>query len=270
MNTVSVIKALADENRMLIVRLLLRRNCCVRALARQLDISEAAVSQHLKLLREAGLVMGEKHGYFVHYTVDRLALKALADLFASMASAPEGLPCTPLLGGCVPTEYEKCRHAQMPQTFVADEKVNLKGRIKMKIAVTYQNGMIFQHFGHCEAFKFYVVEDNKVVFSEVISAEGSGHGALAGFLKNHGADALICGGIGGGARTALAAAGIELFPGTSGSADSAVQALLNGTLIFNPDTVCSHHSHGDGHDCGEHDCGSHNCSEDKHGCAGNH
>ena len=75
----------------------------------------------------------------------------------------------------------------------------------MKIAVTYQNGQIFQHFGHCEAFKFYTVENNAVVSSKVISAVGSGHGALAGFLKTHGADTLICGGIGGGARTALAA-----------------------------------------------------------------
>ena len=58
--------------------LLLRRNCCVRALARQLDISEAAVSQHLKVLREAGLIFGEKCGYFMHYTVNRAALKELS------------------------------------------------------------------------------------------------------------------------------------------------------------------------------------------------
>ena len=138
----------------------------------------------------------------------------------------------------------------------------------MKIAVTYQNGLIFQHFGHCETFKFYNVENNRVVSAEVVHAIGSGHGALAGFLQMNGANALICGGIGGGARKALAAAGIELFPGVTGSADSAVQSFVNGTLLYNPDTVCSHH-HGDDHDCGDHDCGSHDCGEDKHGCAGN-
>ena len=90
-------------------------------------------------------------------------------------------------------------------------------------------------------------------------------GALAGFLKQHGVNALICGGIGGGARTALAEAGIELYPGVSGSADAAVNSLLNGTLLYNPDTVCAHHHHEGGHDCG-----SHSCREDKHGCAGNH
>ena len=78
-------------------------------------------------------------------------------------------------------------------------------------------------------------------------------------------NALICGGIGGGARTALAEAGIELYPGVSGSADAAVNSLLNGTLLYNPDTVSAHHHHEDGHDCGSHSCG-----EDKHGCAGNH
>lgn len=122
----------------------------------------------------------------------------------------------------------------------------------MKIAVTYENGSVFQHFGHCENFKVYEVEANAVKASEVVNAAGSGHGALAGFLKDHGVDVLICGGIGGGARTALAEAGIELYPGVSGDADESVNALLAGNLDFDPDTMCSHHHHEDGHTCGEH------------------
>ena len=135
----------------------------------------------------------------------------------------------------------------------------------MKIAVTYDNGNVFQHFGKTESFKVYEVENNQVVKSEVIGSNGTGHGALAGLLADQGIDVLTCGGIGGGARTALAEAGIELYPGVSGSADAAVNSLLNGTLLYNPDTVCAHHHHEDGHDCGSHSCG-----EDKHGCAGNH
>lgn len=139
----------------------------------------------------------------------------------------------------------------------------------MKVAVTYENGAVFQHFGHCENFKIYEVEADVVKTAEVVSAVGSGHGALAGFLKNHGVDVLICGGIGGGARTALAEAGIELYPGVSGDADESVKALLAGKLDFNPDTVCSHHHHEEGHSCGDHGEG-HGCGEDKHGCGGNH
>lgn len=139
----------------------------------------------------------------------------------------------------------------------------------MKIAVTYENGQIFQHFGHCENFKFYTVENNQIQSSEVISAIGSGHGALAGFLKNNGADTLICGGIGGGARVALADAGIKLYPGAAGDADQAVAALLKGNLNYDPDTMCSHHHEGD-HDCGSHGDHDHHCGEDKHGCCGNH
>lgn len=135
----------------------------------------------------------------------------------------------------------------------------------MKIAVTYENGEVFQHFGHTEQFKLYEVSGGKLLHTQVVDTNGSGHGALAGLLAQLGVDTLICGGIGGGARTALAEAGIELFPGASGSADAAVQSLLNGTLVFNPDTVCTHHHHGEGHDCGSHSCGAH-----KNGCAGNH
>ena len=96
----------------------------------------------------------------------------------------------------------------------------------MKIAVTYDNGEVFQHFGHTEQFKVYEVEDGKIVSSEVIDTNGSGHGALAGFLNQCGAQVLICGGIGGGARNALAEAGIQLYPGACGDADAQVEAEL--------------------------------------------
>ena len=136
-----------------------------------------------------------------------------------------------------------------------------KGEGIMRIAVTYENGQIFQHFGHTETFKIYDVEEGKVVRSEVVDTNGSGHGALAGVLNALNADVLICGGIGGGAQTALAAAGIKLFGGVLGDADKAVEAFINETLDYNPDVKCSHHehSHGEGHTCGEHGCGSHSC-----------
>ena len=126
----------------------------------------------------------------------------------------------------------------------------------MKSAVTYENGQVFQHFGHTGQFKVYEVADGKVVSSAVLPTNGSGHGALAGFLRERGVDTLICGGIGGGARTALAEAGITLYPGASGEADAQVAALLAGSLSYDPDTVCAHHEgHGEGHDCGSHSCG---------------
>ena len=122
----------------------------------------------------------------------------------------------------------------------------------MNIAVTYENGQVFPHFGHTEQFKLYEVAEGRVVSSRVVDTNGSGHGALAGFLRDHGVDALICGGIGGGARNALAQAGIQLYPGASGDADSQAEALLAGRLVYDPDTVCAHHDHGEGHDCGHH------------------
>ena len=129
----------------------------------------------------------------------------------------------------------------------------------MKIAVTYENGEIFQHFGHTETFKIYDIADGKVVSAEVVDTNGSGHGALAGFLVAHGVDTLICGGIGGGAQNALAQAGIRLFGGVSGNADEAVNALLAGNLGYNPNVHCDHHDHEAGHSCGDHGCGSHPC-----------
>lgn len=127
----------------------------------------------------------------------------------------------------------------------------------MKIAVTYDNGNIFQHFGHTEQFKIYEVENGEIKSEAVVDTNGNGHGALAGFLKNMNVDTLICGGIGGGAQNALASAGIKLYGGVSGSADAAVKALLADSLNFNPDVKCSHHDGEEGH----HSCGNHTCGE---------
>lgn len=129
----------------------------------------------------------------------------------------------------------------------------------MKIAVTYDNGNIFQHFGKTEFFKLYEVENNQVISSEVISSNGAGHGALAELLGNQSVDLLICGGIGGGAQTALADAGVEVCPGVQGDVDQAVEAYLKGELV-SAGVNCDHH-HEEGHSCGSH--------EDGHSCGGN-
>lgn len=129
----------------------------------------------------------------------------------------------------------------------------------MKIAVTYENGNVFQHFGHCKEFKIYEIEDKKIVSTHIAPVTGEGHGALAGFLKSMQVDSLICGGLGGGAKQALNELNIAVYPGVSGAADQAVQSLLTGHLHYNPNTQCSHHEH-HGHD---------GCHEDKHNCRGN-
>ena len=128
----------------------------------------------------------------------------------------------------------------------------------MKLAVTYENGQVFQHFGHTEAFKIYEIQEGKIVSEEVIGTDGQGHGALAGFLKVQSVEALICGGIGGGAVQALASAGIRVIGGASGKVRDVVRELLDGTLQVRSDFHCHHHDSGE-HHCGSHGCGSHSC-----------
>ena len=142
------------------------------------------------------------------------------------------------------------------------ESIIRKGPEDMRIAATYENGNIFQHFGHTEQFKLYDVENGTIVREQIVDTNGSGHGALAGFLKAAQVDALICGGIGMGAQMALAEAGITLYGGVTGSADEAARALASGSLRYDPDAVCDHH-HREGHDCGHHGEEGTGCG---HGC----
>lgn len=131
----------------------------------------------------------------------------------------------------------------------------------MRIAVTYENGEIFQHFGHTEQFKVYEVVNGEIVSEEILGSNGSGHGALAMLLSGNKVDILICGGIGGGAQMALAEMGIKLYGGVFGNADEAVKALLRESLEYNPDVKCNHHGEGHEHhgNCGSGGCGSHSC-----------
>ena len=137
-------------------------------------------------------------------------------------------------------------------------KFGMKGDHCMRIAATYENGEIFQHFGHTEQFKLYDVEDGAIVNTQIVDSNGSGHGMLAGFLKEAKVDALICGGIGMGAQMALAEAGIQLYAGVQGLADEAAKALAEGRLEYDPDARCEHHEHHGG-DCGHDHCAEHHC-----------
>ena len=136
----------------------------------------------------------------------------------------------------------------------------------MKIAVTYDNGNVFQHFGRTEQFKVYDVEDGKIVSSEVMGTDGIGHEALAGLLAERSIDALICGGMGQGAQDALAEAGIEVCAGAEGDADAAVEAFLRGELV-NTGVNCDHH-HEEGHDHHHEAGGCGGCGDQAGGCSG--
>lgn len=139
---------------------------------------------------------------------------------------------------------------------VISSEITEKGKNTMRIAVTYENGQIFQHFGRTTEFKLYDVDNGKIINEQVVGTNGAGHGALVGFLKNAQVDILICGGIGGGAQMAMNEAGITLYGGNTGNADDAVAALLAGTLIQDGRPNCDHHNHGEGRACG-HGCGGH-------------
>jgi len=122
----------------------------------------------------------------------------------------------------------------------------------MRVAVTYENGQVFQHFGQSERFKIYDIEKGKVIVATTVNTNGSGHGALADILKKLQVNALICGGIGDGAKRALSEANIELYAGVAGDTDKAVEALLSGKLHFNSESTCDHHGEHHHETCSKH------------------
>ncbi|MEG0767295.1 MAG: C-GCAxxG-C-C family (seleno)protein [Clostridia bacterium] len=177
----------------------------------------------------------------------------------------------PVEGGSEPEERTEAYYAARPclrlvgeAAALIEQLMNEKngGEKKMKIAIPYDNGQVFQHFGHAACFQIYDVADGRVVQSTQVPVLGSGHGALASFLRAQQVEILICGGIGGGAQQALTDARIQFYGGVTGDADAAVQAYIDGTLVYNPNVQCTHHS---AHtSCGDHDCASHTCASHTH------
>lgn len=125
----------------------------------------------------------------------------------------------------------------------------------MKYAITYENNVVFQHFGKCPTFLLVTLDNKTLINKELLSANGSGHGALVDLLHAKEVEVLVCGGIGQGARDALSSKNISLISGASGNVDEIIEQLKNGTLQDNPKGMCNHH-----HEDGDHDCGSHDCS----------
>ena len=135
----------------------------------------------------------------------------------------------------------------------------------MKIAVTYEKGKVFQHFGHTESFKIYETENGKILSAAVVGTDGRGHEALAGVLAEQGVSVLICGGMGQGAKDALTEAGIEVVSGAEGSADEAVEMYLAGELR-SAGVNCDHHAKEQPEeDAAEEECG---CTGNCGGCGG--
>lgn len=129
-------------------------------------------------------------------------------------------------------------------------EINLVGVYNMKIAVTYDRGMVFPHFGHTEKFKIYDIKADEIISEVIVDTNGVGHSALANFLLSQKVEVLICGGIGGGAINALTNAGIEVYPGVMGEADMVVEDFIAGILEYDPNTRCSHHH--EHHNCDDH------------------
>lgn len=114
----------------------------------------------------------------------------------------------------------------------------------MKIAVASENEMVTEHFGHCENFNIFEVENNQIIKSESIPNPGHRPGFLPNFLNDRGVKVIISGGMGGGAIDIFNEKGIEVITGATGNAQVAAEQYLQGNLK-STGSVCHEHQHHD-------------------------
>lgn len=264
-----------------------RRVCCdTRARRFSTEGAEGAVSltvEELESLRlcdlegadqsAAAQSMGVSRGTLqrIVYSARRKVADALCSGKAIHIGGGNFSPAERICGGRA--RCSRCRFAR-GGCGISDTEANsaTEDETMMKdgiIAVTMEDGQIFQHFGHTRWFELYEIKGGSVASHRTLDAEGSGHSALGGLLRANGVNLLICGGIGGGAKNVLAAAGIELISGVSGPVGEAVKLYLEGKLHDDPSAECHHHDHG-AHECGYHDGAPQGecrgCGHEPHGC----
>ena len=244
------LKALGEPMRLAIFQQLLIRRHCTRSLSMKLGITESAVSQHLKVLRDAGMIYSAKYGYHTHHYPAQEALDYLEESFKQMCQASRALDRNPLVCQCEFRQYKDI-----------STKIEKKDAGVMRIAIPFEDGQVFQHFGRTKQFVIYDVLNEVIQSSHVIGTEGFGHSALAGFLKQHQVDILICGGIGGGAQAALSDQGIRLYAGIHGDVDKAIEQLMAGKLEISENPLCN--QSGDPNQGEDH---NENCGHDGHCC----
>ncbi len=218
----SCLKALGDPTRFAILCRLLERKHCTRSLSAEMGISEAAVSQHLKILREAGLVYREKYGYHMHYIPSREALDFLVSSFEDLRRQ--------FLSSSAETTLCRCDSDRQEEKDTAAPPAPAKPSGAVRAAVPADGeGLIVPHFGTAKRFILYDLAEGKVIGRTLVEAGPVSHGALALFAAKQGADILICGSIGAWARDALASRHVRLYSGYEGRADDALQSILNET-----------------------------------------
>ena len=118
-----ILKAIGEPKRFLLLELMAERSYCVSALARKSSLSESAVSQHLKVLREAGLVYGVRKGYYTHYGLDRQAIGSVIEAFSQLRDAV-CKPCDSPFYGCPEAEYLRCRAYVPPELRGKEQDTN--------------------------------------------------------------------------------------------------------------------------------------------------
>ncbi len=237
-----ILRALSDETRFSIVTILLNHDICAGAVARRLGVSDAAVSQHMKVLRDAGLVESERRGYFTHYRVNVGLLEETAASLSEMAGWVRS-PCDPDLEGCTEVRRGRCPADKCSGGCPRSDGDRCpgctmgscnSGDATMKVAVTYENGEIFQHFGRTEQFKVYEIQDGRGVSSEVVGNEGRGHGELVGVLRQLGVSVLICGGGDGSAWERVVAQLLTSMDGVESMKNVTVMAATNRPDMIDP------------------------------------
>lgn len=114
----------------------------------------------------------------------------------------------------------------------------------MKIAIASEGNNVSGHFGFCEEFKMYEIEDGKVLNTKSIPNPGHKPGFLPVFLKEQGANIIVSGGMGGSAQQLFSDNGIEVIVGAQGSCDNIINTYIKGELE-STGSICNDHAHED-------------------------
>ncbi|MGL5478705.1 MAG: metalloregulator ArsR/SmtB family transcription factor [Clostridium sp.] len=233
---IKVFKALSDETRVKILLLISKKSMCAKGIAREVKLTESAVSQHIKVLKESNLIVGYKIGYHIIYDLNIDVLEKASNMIRSIVNLDKKHKKESVSKLCI----SDCKHIKCLNNKIEEEII-----VRVCFPVKENEGMSSMPYGHFGTAPLFVICDleKKEVRTINNGDLGHEHGKCQPMkaLGGEDIDAVIVGGIGAGAITKLNSMGIKVYKAVSGDIESNIKALeLNELQEFSSTHTCSH------------------------------
>lgn len=232
---IKIFKALGDETSINILHLINKKSMCAKGIARELSISESAVSQQIKVLKDSNLVIAYKIGYQIVYDLNIEQLESINILIDYIVNDYNNIKTKENI-------YEKCNKICKHAKCINNKNLKEENIMRICFPVKNNEGVKSVPYGHFGTAPTFVICDLEKDEATTVGNGDLGHEHAIKALSGEVVDAVVVGGIGAGAISKLNSMGIKVYKAIDGDIEVNLESLKKGELKeFSSTHTCNHH-----------------------------